>query len=336
MIHPIKIAHNDISSILAKGNQCPVSKKFFTIGDEVVICAKCKTVFLKDAWEAHGGVCPSGLGNGNTRCGCTDTLSYNSYSQKSIEQKIVNRKRSAFPILFPWIISIILGLIIYSNYEAFFKYKQGYLRTYSLEQENNNLKNQNSSLQSEVSSIPHYKERISSLENKLSTLNEEKSSLEVKLAGVDNDYSTAELKDKLNKYQSSIANFHKSPLIISSIDFKSQKSGNSKIYINYGENLYRSNIYYLFPRIKYHGFASKEIEIGVRIIRPNGSISRNGSSPQNLTYKETIKCYTGNNTIGLTGWGNESGGTYSSGWYTIEILFDNGIIGYKQIYINNY
>ncbi len=75
MINIIKITQNDLSSILAKGNQCPVSKKFFQIGDEVVICAKCKTVFLKDAWLSQGSVCPHGLGNGNSKCGSTETLS---------------------------------------------------------------------------------------------------------------------------------------------------------------------------------------------------------------------------------------------------------------------
>ncbi len=70
------INRNDHVEILADHRKDPLIKKLLEVGDEVVICAKCKTVFLKDVWISQNGVCPNGTGNGNNRCGCTETLHY--------------------------------------------------------------------------------------------------------------------------------------------------------------------------------------------------------------------------------------------------------------------
>ncbi len=49
----IRINRNEHESFLADQRTDPVSKELIGVGDEVIVCKKCRTVFLKDVWILH-------------------------------------------------------------------------------------------------------------------------------------------------------------------------------------------------------------------------------------------------------------------------------------------
>ena len=129
-----------------------------------------------------------------------------------------------------------------------------------------------------------------------------------------------------------ISELYKSPLIIGKIDFRSKKKG--KTIINYGKKLYKSKIYYLHPRIKYKGSKSTKLTLNIKIIKPDGTLNRSKKSPKGYTYNAKLTCDQGINTASLSGWGNNSGGSYSKGYHRIEFWYKNICVGYKKFYIN--
>jgi len=287
MIHTIILNRKKHAFLLADHRFDPVTKKLLEVGDEVVVCAKCKFVFLKDVWtQTLKG----------EHCNQKETLNYiPSQSILDIEPK----KSTVFPILFPWIVTIIVGSILFAN-------------------------------------INNLKEKIIKLENKVDHLNGEKVELEHRIFVNSSDKSISELKSELNKYQSSIKNFYKTPIIIKDIDFQSTNNNRSKTYIKYGESLRRSKIYYLCPRITYDGIStSKKIKLSIKIINPDGSLKSNSkTSPPSFTYDYEFTCNNGQNEKNILGWGNSSGGVYTSGWHQIEIWYNKNCIGLKKFYIN--
>jgi tetratricopeptide (TPR) repeat protein len=122
---------------------------------------------------------------------------------------------------------------------------------------------------------------------------------------------------------------NKQGFTIDQIEFgNSGKSGN--IIDSYGSALYASTIKYLAARIKCTNTSSVSLDttLGVKIIKPDGTLKKGSSSPDNYTYAENITI-GGNKTevVGLSGWGNEDGGSYDAGTYTYEIWSDG-----KKIY----
>ncbi len=58
-LNVIRIDRNKHVSFLADHTLDPVTKQMFQIGDEVVVCARCKTAYMKDVWlhSMHGKCC---------------------------------------------------------------------------------------------------------------------------------------------------------------------------------------------------------------------------------------------------------------------------------------
>lgn len=90
---------------------------------------------------------------------------------------------------------------------------------------------------------------------------------------------------------------------------------------NYTIPLKASTLKYLTPRVSYEGLANdnKTVQLDVKIIKPNGALSRGTNSPSNYTLSCTVTIEKGYNHLQLTGWGNEKPGVYSSGSYIIEL-----------------
>ena len=80
-IHAITIDRNKHESFLADQRTDPISKDLIRAGDEVVICKKCKTVFLKEIWE---------ITLNGTHCSQTETLKELSYDEDIVESKLRN------------------------------------------------------------------------------------------------------------------------------------------------------------------------------------------------------------------------------------------------------
>jgi len=122
------------------------------------------------------------------------------------------------------------------------------------------------------------------------------------------------------------------PFIIESIDFSNETKNGTKID-DYTNRLTYSRISYIRPRVKIIPLVnesqfSKSVTIYVKFIEPNGSISRNPSiSPRGFTYKSEETIYSTTEYLYLSGWGNDSRGTYEIGTHSVEIWCNGKLIG---------
>jgi len=102
----------------------------------------------------------------------------------------------------------------------------------------------------------------------------------------------------------------------------------------HGSVLYASELYYLKPWISYDGLGeqSEGITFYCRIINPDGTISSGSNSPSGYTY--SCSCYVWkwkNTNCTLTGYGNDSGRSYTPGTYGFELWCENLLI-YKTTF----
>ena len=119
---------------------------------------------------------------------------------------------------------------------------------------------------------------------------------------------------------------------INSVEFANIDK-DDKFLANYGETLYVDDMRYLMPRINYDGLVAIEqnVEILIRIIKPDGILCCGESSPLGFTLTSTVKIKPGKNQVSLTGWGNSSQSTYEEGVGIFQIWF-----GENKIYQGNY
>ena len=116
---------------------------------------------------------------------------------------------------------------------------------------------------------------------------------------------------------------------ITKIEFQNSDK-NNRVITSAGNTLYDSEIKYIDPILKYNGLldVEKEVEIFVKIYKPNGEMDRGNNSPSGYTYSRKVNVKPGkNNTQMLTGWGTENGGSYVPGTYKYEVWYQG-----KKIY----
>ncbi len=98
----------------------------------------------------------------------------------------------------------------------------------------------------------------------------------------------------------------------------------------YGKELQAKRMKYLQPLLFYDGLegcTERQIDLFVKIIRPDGNLEKGSSSPQGFTYKDKVHVEKGKNkSIHCSGWGAETS-IFSKGTYSIEFWYNN-----KQIY----
>ena len=93
------------------------------------------------------------------------------------------------------------------------------------------------------------------------------------------------------------------------------------------------DVRYLHASISYNGLSdvSKTLELGIKIIKPDGQLKRNNSSPENYTFTQNVTVTPGENVMNLLGYGSKGGGTYVPGTYRYEVWY-NG----KKLYAQNF
>ena len=312
MYHTITIDRNKHESFLADQRLDPATKELIKVGDRVVVCAVCKTVVLEDVWvhifnEKH----------------CKQTKTLNSIPQSRYvsitnecsdkeNNKIIKKKEQTIEVLKGYLALMFILLIFVSGFLYFNKenkVKELLIKSEDLISENNMLNN-----------------KLVLVNDKLVHANDELIHANDELSSANSNFD--KLKEELNQLSEEI------PIIIRDIKFKSQN--NDKIYINYGSSLNRSGIFYLYPKLFYKGFRSGSIEIRVKIYNPSGSLSKVKGSLKDYTYKEKIYITEGEGQIELIGWGNKLGGSYSAGYYRIEIWYKERCLGSDKFYVYNY
>lgn len=124
---------------------------------------------------------------------------------------------------------------------------------------------------------------------------------------------------------------------IKKVEFGNTDASNN-IINGFGSTLYASEIKYLTPKITYDGILdeAKLVSIKVKIFRPNGTMISGSSASSDYTYSETFWVYTGsNNSRQMIGWGNASGGSYSSGTYRFEFWYEGTRIYHAYVIVKD-
>lgn len=137
------------------------------------------------------------------------------------------------------------------------------------------------------------------------------------------DERLSEVNEELSETKSIISNIAETyPLIITDIKIGNVYKGGD-IQTDYGKRIYDYNTMYLKPKISYIGLISGTKELKVKWYTPSGYLSRGDSSPYGFSQSDDEYISKGNNTLTLSGWGNEDKGHWSSGTYRIEIWYKN-------------
>lgn len=137
------------------------------------------------------------------------------------------------------------------------------------------------------------------------------------------DEKLSEVNNELSETKSIISNIAETyPLIITDIKIGNTYKGGD-IQTDYGKRIYDYNTMYLKPKISYVGLISGTKTLKVKWYTPSGYLSRGDSSPYGFSFSNDEYISKGNNTLTLSGWGNENKGNWSSGTYRIEIWYGN-------------
>lgn len=137
------------------------------------------------------------------------------------------------------------------------------------------------------------------------------------------DKKLSQANNELSETKSMISNIAETyPLIITDIQIGNIYKGGD-IQTDYGKRIYDYNTMFLKPKISYIGLVSGTKELKVKWFTPSGYLSRGDSSPYGFSQSDVNYISKGNNTLTLSGWGNEIKGNWSSGTYRIEIWYKN-------------
>lgn len=143
----------------------------------------------------------------------------------------------------------------------------------------------------------------------------------------------SEVNEELSETKSIISNIAETyPLIITDIKIGNFYKGGD-IQTDYGKRIYDYNTMYLRPKISYIGLISGTKELKVKWYTPSGYLSRGDSSPYGFSQSYDEYISKGNNTLTLSGWGNDDKGYWSSGTYRIEIWYENTCLKSKTFTI---
>ena len=120
------------------------------------------------------------------------------------------------------------------------------------------------------------------------------------------------------------------------LSISSIKIGNvykdGRIETNYGNTIYSSYSMYLKPKISYYGYKTGWFTLYQKLYAPYG-LSTGNSSPSGYSTKTEVYLYKGNNTVELSGWGNERMGNWPSGWYRYEIWYEEQCLASESFYV---
>lgn len=131
------------------------------------------------------------------------------------------------------------------------------------------------------------------------------------------------------KYQNALILRFDIPIKVTDIQF-ANRNANQALLTRYGDKLYANKLIYLHSRISFINLSNKRtLKLMIKLLEPNGAISRGTDSPPGYSYAVTVYNDSGigsrmsNYELPL-GWGNTNGGSYSPGNYTFQIFTEDG------------
>jgi len=126
------------------------------------------------------------------------------------------------------------------------------------------------------------------------------------------------------------------PFVITSL-----KAGNvdynGRWLTNAGNALYSSQMRYLKPVVTYDAAYNGNVTLSVKFIQPNGTIFRDASvSPNGYTFSNEYQVNRGSNqTLNISGWGNNNTSLYQAGEWTVEVWYNNRLLWSEKINIRS-
>lgn len=160
----IRINRQKHAALLADHTKDPVTRRLFVPGDEVVVCAKCKIVYLKDVWISS---------KRSTCCGQSDTASEIPFTEYStINKSIAKNENKEVRVItrhYPGV-AIFLGICSVVTFILFFIWKDKYNnetdKVKSLKSQITGANNRNNSMSADLKNLnTNYSTLYSKYEN---------------------------------------------------------------------------------------------------------------------------------------------------------------------------
>ena len=197
------------------------------------------------------------------------------------------------------------------------------------------------------STIQTNKEQIKANKSQITSLKKENSGLETQIAANESEISSlnSELgtcNSQLGDSQSLASQYQQDALeksqkldeiIGDSIYVKVNAIYNADVNSDkISDYLYADTLRYL--TFDYQVYASGDLsqyvgdDLEIRIYKPDGTLSQGDESPIGCSYIRTIS-----STQSTGGWGNDNGGSFTSGLYVIEFVYQGNVVGSQPAFI---
>ena len=105
------------------------------------------------------------------------------------------------------------------------------------------------------------------------------------------------------------------------------------ILTEFGSPLQAAEVQYLSLRLNYDNLTSKvhTVKVQVKLFDPDGQLMLSEFSGADYTYDFYIDVLKGNRTMGLGGWGRNSGGSYRAGTYKAEVWYEGRLLHTQEV-----
>lgn len=150
----------------------------------------------------------------------------------------------------------------------------------------------------------------------------------VTYSGQDNAYVHNKEVEAKPKVQSKNTNIEITKVEFANVDY------DNNVIASYGAQLYQDTKY-LKAKVdfKKNTEASDNVKIQIKILRPDGTVLKGGSSPAGYTFEQEVSLKGRNGRFFTLGWGNNEGTVYTEGIYTYEIWCNGQKVSEKIVYI---
>jgi len=244
----------------------------------------------------------------------TKTIPATDELNKSLEAKLKKTKRGLIAAIILGIIGIaIMGSVMSNSLQSDYETLQNNNKI--LQSNYETLQSNNIILQSNYETL---QSNFENLQSNFETLQRNNNSLQRNYDTLQRDFERVKTKFKL---------------IVTGITVGNSPDGTTWLN-NPGSRLQASQIRYLTPVITYDSIVSEQLTFNVKIINPNGTLNTGSSSTGGFSYSSTLWVNNGDNqSLRLSGWGNNSRSTYSAGEYTIEVWYNNALLRSSKVTI---
>ena len=123
------------------------------------------------------------------------------------------------------------------------------------------------------------------------------------------------------------------PIVIRDMSFSNRKQGGDVIS-KYNEKIYSYKTQFIDSKLDYYGMTDGYINLDVKFITPNETLSKGSSSPKGYSFSQGVYVYKGYNSVSLNSWGGSKSGHWSKGTYRYEVWCDGRVLYVKYFTVH--